>query len=147
MKNDKLGGSFHRWQSLTIAQLTHTVNLIFGLSVAALAFQVTTLISDRFNPVSWQKCVFSTSLIALLFSAALGIWCVVNRLRDFRVTTKIARVREQNADNSQLDSDRALSEKLGKRTWRIFWWQIGTFGVGILLLVLGIAGSVSEKLL
>lgn len=41
----------------------------------------------------------------------------------------------------------ALYDKLVKKTWVIFWWQIGTFGVGISLLVLGIAASVSEKLL
>jgi hypothetical protein len=140
-------GSFIRWQSTTIAQLTYAVNLVLGFSVAALAFQVTTLLNEKFNPVSWQKCAFSISLLALLASAGLGIWCVVNRLRDFRATTKVARMREQKKTEEEMEPHRSLYEKLGKRTWLIFWWQIGTFGVGMLLLVLGIAGSVSEKLL
>ncbi len=147
MATDSPKGSFVRWQSTTIAQLSYAVNLVLGFSVAALAFQVTTLLNEKFNPVSWQKCAFSISLLALLASAGLGIWCVINRLRDFRATTKVARMREQKKSDAEMEPHRVLSEKLGKRTWGIFWWQIGTFGVGVLLLVLGIAGSVSEKLL
>jgi uncharacterized membrane protein YbhN (UPF0104 family) len=140
-------GSFIRWQSITIAQLTYAVNLVLGLAVAALAFQVTTLLNEKFNPESWQKCAFSISLLALLASVGLGIWCVINRLRDFRATTKVARMREQKNSDAEMGPHRVLYEELGKKTWGIFWWQIGTFGVGVLLLVLGIAGSVSQKLL
>lgn len=147
MATDDPKGSFIRWQSTTIAQLTYAVNLVLGFSVAALAFQVTTLLNEKFNPVSWQKCAFSISLLALLASAGLGIWCVINRLRDFRATTKVARMREQKKTDEEMEPYRSLYERLGKRTWVIFWWQIGAFGVGMLLLVLGIAGSVSEKLL
>ncbi|WP_156820431.1 hypothetical protein [Thioalkalivibrio thiocyanodenitrificans] len=147
MATDSPKGSFVRWQSTTIAQLTYAVNLVLGFSVAALAFQVTTLLNKEFNPVSWQKCAFSISLLALMVSVGLGIWCVVNRLRDFRATAKVARMREQKKSDEEMGPLRVLSEKLGNKTWSIFWWQIGTFGVGVLLLVLGIAGSVSQKLL
>ena len=37
-------------------------------------------------------------------------------------------------------------KKIGENTWRLFWWQIGTFAAGVLLFVLGVAVSVSEKL-
>ena len=140
-------GSFIRWQSVTIAQLAYAVNLVLGFSVAALAFQVTTLLNEKFNPVSWQKCAFSLSLLALLASAGLGIWCVINRLRSFRATTKVARMREQGKSETEMEPYRVLYRKLDKKTWWLFWCQIGTFGVGMLLLVFGIAGSVSEKLL
>jgi len=145
-ENDPNGSSI-RWQSTTIAQLTYAVNLVLGFSIAALAFQVTTLLNEKFNPASWQKCAFLLSLLALLASAGLGIWCVINRLRDFRATTKVARMREDGKSETEMEPYRALYKKLGKETWWLFWWQIGTFGVGILLLVFGIAGSVSEKLL
>lgn len=147
MSKDGPKGSYIRWQSTTIAQLSYAVNLILGFSVAALAFQVTTLLNEKFTPVSWQKCSFTISLLALSASTGLGIWCVINRLRDFRATTKVASMREQGRNDEQIEPHRSLYEKLGNRTWVIFWWQIGTFGVGMLLLVLGIAGSVSEKLL
>ncbi len=140
-------GSFVRWQSIAIAQITYAVHVILGLSVAALAFQITILLNNQFAPVSWQKCAFSVSLLALLVSAALGIWCVINRLRDFRATAKVARMREEGKPNAEMDPLRALYKKLGERTWGIFWWQIGTFAAGILLMVFAISGSVSGKLL
>lgn len=143
---DSPKGSFVRWQSTTIAQLTYAVNLVLGFSVAALAFQISILLSKEFNPVSWQKFVFFISLLALMVSVGFGIWCVINRLLDFRTTAIVALMRERKKAEAELEPHRVLSEKLGKRTWGIFYWQIGTFGVGVALLTLGIAGSVSEKL-
>jgi hypothetical protein len=139
-------GSFVRWQSLTIAQLTYAINLILGLSVAALGFQITLLINERFNPVSWQKCVFFLSLLILLLSVGFGIWCVINRLRDFRVTTKVARMCEQGKSEEEMQPYRVLYKRLERGTWVLFWCQVTTFGLGIFLLVLGVIGSVSEKL-
>ena len=86
MTNNDPKGSFIRWQSITIAQLTYAVNLILGFSVAALAFQVATLLNENFKPVSWQKYTFLLSLVILLASVGFGLWCVINRLRDFRAT-------------------------------------------------------------
>lgn len=97
MNKEEPRGSFIRWQSITIAQLAYAVNLTLGFSVATLAFQVTLLLDEKFSPVSWQKCGFSISIILLLASVALGIWCVINRLKDFRATTKVARKREKGA--------------------------------------------------
>lgn len=140
-------GSFIRWQSITIAQLTYAVHLILSFSVAGVAFQVAVLLDNDFTPVSWHKCAFLASLLALLASAALGVWCVINRLHDFRVTTKVARMREQNTANCEMEFYRVLSEKLGRTTWRIFFWEIGMFCAGIVLLILGISGPLSAKLL
>ncbi len=147
MKNDGPKGSFIRWQSITIAQLTYAVNLVLTFSVAVLGFQVTTLLNEKFVPVSWQKCAFSLSLFLLVVSVGLGIWCVVNRLRDFRATTKVARMREDKKTDEEMQPYRDLYTRLGKETWALFFWQIGTFGVGTLLLVLGITASLSEKLI
>lgn len=58
MATDSPKGSFIRWQSISIAQLAYAVNLFLGLSVAALAFQVSILLSEKFNPVSWQNAHF-----------------------------------------------------------------------------------------
>lgn len=139
--------SFIRWQAVTIEQFTYAVNLVLGLSTAALAFQVSTLLNQGFNPVSWHKCVFLLSLIALLASSGLGIWCVINRLRSFRATARVARMREQGKSEIEMEPERTLYRKLDEKTWWLFWWQIGMFGVGIFLLVFGIASSVSQKLL
>lgn len=109
-------GSFIRWQSVTIAELTYAVNLVLSFSVAAIAFQVETLLNTEFNPIFWQKWLFLLSLLALLASSGLGIWCVINRLRSFRATTEVARMREQGKSETEMAPCRALYRKLDKKT-------------------------------
>lgn len=146
-ENSGNNDSFIRWQAITIGQLSYAINLILGFSVAALGFGVSLLLNENFSPVSWQKCIFGSSLLMLIGSISFGVWCTINRLRDFRATTKIAKIRENGNAEQELQILRQLSEKLGKKTWGIFWWQIGAFTAGILLMVAGVAFSVSEKLL
>lgn len=147
MAEENESGSFVRWQGITLTQLGYAVNLILGLAVAALGFLVSLLLKVDFIPVSWQKCAFFLALVSLLASVGFGMWVVVNRLRDFRVTKDIARRREKNKKDKKLPTLRDFSERLGKRTWWLFWWQIGTFGVGVLVLVVGVAASIKDKLL
>ncbi|MEW5880789.1 MAG: hypothetical protein AB1761_10150 [Pseudomonadota bacterium] len=147
MSRDGPKGSFVRWQSITIAQLTYAVNLVLGFAVAALGFQVALLLNESFHPLGWQKCAFSLSMLLLLSSIGFGIWCVINRLRDFRATTKVARMREGGRSEAEMQPYRDLYTKLGNRAWALFWWQIGTFGVGILMTALALWGSISQKLL
>ena len=138
--------AFVRWQGITISQLGQAINLILGFAVATLGFGVTLLLNKEFVPVSWQKCVFLVALISLLVSVGLGIWCIVNRLRDARSTAQVARKRQKNGEDSEIQFLRELSDRLGKKTWLIFWWQIGTFGIGVLLVVVGVTGTISNKI-
>jgi hypothetical protein len=154
MPKDDPKGSFIRWQSITIGQLTYAINLILSFSVATLAFQVILLLSDKFNPTSWQKCAFFVSLALLAASFAFGVWVVINRLRDFRITMKAAREREKlerkGAREEEIEKEiepyRVLYRKLGERTWCLFWWQVGTFSAGVFFTVLSVLASVSHKL-
>ena len=155
MPKDDPKGSFIRWQSITIGQLTYAINLILGFSVATLGFQVTLLLSNEFNPVSWQKRSFSLSLVLLAAALVFGVWVVINRLRDFRATMKVAREREKLERRGLGDEDiekviepyRVLYRKLGERTWCLFWWQVGTFSSGVFFAVLSVLASASQKLL
>ena len=147
MPIDDPKGSFIRWQSITIGQLTYAINLILVFSVTTLGFQVTLLLNEKFMPFSWQKCVFFLSLILLLVSVTLGILVVINRLRDFRATTKAARKREERACEEEIEPYRVLYRKLGEKTWCLFWWQVGTFSFGALCTVLSVLASASHKLL
>ncbi|MDD2721126.1 MAG: hypothetical protein PHH47_07460 [Gallionella sp.] len=148
-------GSFVRWQGITIGQLSYAINLILGFSVAALGFQLSLLQSSNFVPSSWGKCVFSISLISLFSSTAFGISVVINRLRDFRLTMRVARKRESLIEekkseeeiNFELLPNRTKSRKLGNTTWVLFWWQLGTFGIGIFCATLATLATFGKKLL
>jgi hypothetical protein len=132
-------GSFVRWQAITIAQLTTALNVVLGLAGATLAFGANLLVRDSFALTGWPRWLFLGSLTLLLVSVGLGSWCTVNRLRDFRATARAARKRETGAPEAEITPLRDLYLRLGGRTWAIFWWQLGTFFGGAVLMVAGLA--------
>jgi hypothetical protein len=135
-----------RWQGRTIEQFGYAINLILGLAIAAIGFELSLVLSEKFSGSGWQNCVFGSSILALALSAGVGLLGVVNRLRDFRATTATARKREDGASDLELQSLRILTKQLGERTWLLFWWQVSAFGVGVLLLVVAVAGRVARVL-
>ena len=48
----------------------------------------------------------------------------------------------QSEIDARLEDRREANQKRGDRTWALFYWQIGTFGVGVLFLVAAVAWSV-----
>ena len=78
-----------------------------------------------------------------MFSIVAGVWCVINRLRDFRMTKEIPRKEKELWIDGVPDRDiessvlplRSATCKLGKFTWMLLWWQIGLFAAGALLLI------------
>ncbi|MBI2287144.1 MAG: hypothetical protein HYU79_06885 [Nitrosomonadales bacterium] len=148
-------GSFVRWQAITIGQLSYAINLILGLSVAALGFQLSLLQDSNFSLSSWGKCAFLISLVSLFFSSTFGVWVVINRLRDFRLTMRTARKREAMLEDKKTKEEidcvlgpyRIESKKLGDATWMLFWWQIGSFSAGIFFSTLAILVIFGQKLL
>ena len=141
-KEKKSHESFIRWQGRTIEQFGYALNLILGLSTAALGYEISFLLNNEFDMDCWQIVSSLISLLFLFLSIGLGLFCVVNRLRDFRATTETAYKREDGASKLDLLPLRAITQTLGKRTWLLFWGQTCTFGIGILLLILAVVGSI-----
>jgi hypothetical protein len=138
--------SFSRWQTRTIEQFGYALNLILTLSVAALGFELALLLDVEVARLAWQKYLLVLSTLSLTLSVAAGLWCIINRLRDFRATARTARRRQEGASEAELQPLRVLTRSLGQRTWLLFWWQISAFGVGILLLVIALAGTLAGTL-
>lgn len=119
--------SFIRWQEVTRNHFSSVANLILALATGFLAFQSTQLLELKLSSAS--AFGFATiSLIFLAASVAFALWCSVNRLRDFRLTTQIARRREKG--ETELQDLREESKSLGKFTWGLFWFQVALFGLG-----------------
>lgn len=138
--------SSNRWQGRTIQQFGYASNLILGLSVAAVGFELSLVLNRVFEISGWQSCFFAMSLVALVLSIGFGLFGVINRLRDFRATTKTARKYEDGATDLELQPLRILTDSLGRTTWLLFWWQIATFGFGIFLFVLAVGTAVARVL-
>lgn len=119
--------SFVRWQSITRDYFSSVSNLVLGLSTGILAFLVSGLIDAQ--PASSCLLFIATSaMVFLAISISLAVWCAINRLRDFRATTQIARSRWK--DEPVSSSDRQETKALGNLSWRLFWWQLVLFGLG-----------------
>ena len=143
-------GSHIRWQERAIDHLTFTVSLIITLTTGAIAFGISLLTNKDFNPLLWaslwSRIFFGLTILTLLTSIGIGIGCVINRLTDFRITRRIASLRDKGALTRLLKSARLKCKKLGGRTWRLFYWQIGLFAFGVLLFMISIIVIYESKL-
>lgn len=148
-------GSFVRWQNTSIQQLGFSINLILALATGSLGFALSLLKDSDFRPYCWGKGLFAGSLLLLIVSIGLGIWCTINRSCDFRLTAAIARDREKwqqegkskNEIDGGLSARRAKAERLDARTWCLFYGQVAGFSLAILLLIVAVAMVYRTKLL
>ena len=133
-----------RWQGRTIEQFGYSLNLVLGLSIAGIGYETTLILNKEIERAGWQNCLLAISLLSLVVSVGAALWCIVTRLRNFRLTAQIARNREDGASVLELQPDRTKSTDLGNFTWTLFWWQIGSFSVGVIVLILVVAGSIKD---
>lgn len=137
---------FVRWQQLTTGQLSFTNNLFLGLNLGFLGFLVTQS-GLTFSCTCWAFTIQVLSLLGLGVSFVTGVFLVINRLKDFRKTTKLVKNRKKKfeIDNKLKDMDnidsvkytianlKTETDKLGRITWILLNWQIWTFMIGTIL--------------
>jgi len=129
-------GKFTRWQSITITQLGYAINLVLSFATASLGFSLSLARDSRNLTSCWGRHLLLIAIAIFMFSIGLGLWCVINRLRDFRKTKDIARDVEQGKlTPAEHERRNAETQRLGESTWLMFWWQIGLFAIGLLSLV------------
>jgi hypothetical protein len=136
-------GTFTRWHSVAVTNLTWANNLILAVGVLAAGFLITLLLNLELDPADrWQVIavlLFLTALLLVSLSIAVGIWLIVNRLRELRARMHLARTSEAGSDNREVERYRGLANRLGGRNWRLLWWQSTAFGLGVLIAVAGTA--------
>jgi hypothetical protein len=79
---------------------------------------------------------FWVPVVGFAVSVALGVWCAINRLHDFRETARIARDKIE-PEEQQAARERTIA--LGKATWRLLYCQIAFFGFGAVWAILALA--------
>ena len=113
---------YARWQNHRVTQLSFSINLFLGFSVASLAFVINLLLNKaKDNEV--LECV----LIIWAVSAAAGCIATVSRLLDFKFTA--AKIRSPNTCN------KFLAKHLGKLTWAMFWFQVVLYPSGAFIFI------------
>lgn len=137
---------FIRWQGRSLEYLSYAINLFLGLSIAAIGFEMSLLKDVDFILEGWLRCFFTISLASLVTASGLGVACVLNRVKDYRDTTSIARKKSKEEYDEELDELREIVGVIGSRTRTLFHWQAGLFSVGVFLLVLVMVAFHSDKL-
>jgi len=145
-KSDKNRKSFQRWSDHRINQLTAATSLIFAISSAALGYMLS-VFSDEEIPIdklaTWR---FALAVVAFFISFACGVMLVFNRLKAFRQTCEIIKLRDKGDDYGRLEKLRDNNHASDLWTWRLFKIQVGSFGFGGFLFILYTFGSRWERL-
>ena len=134
--------AIQRWQKITIDQMTFVTNLILVVSLAVLGFTINQLSISIFVLNRITKVIFGLGNLSIIASICLSIYLAVNRLNDFRLTTK--KLRHANKSSIELNK---ITGKLGNLTWSILNWQIGTFIIGLILLIISFGIIYHNKLI
>ena len=121
---------FLRWQARTIEQLGYANNLLVALGSGGLAFSANLLLGNRLALGVSAFGLLLSAAAFLLVSVLCGLLCVFSRLSDFRVTARIARGKEKGLSKDELSELRSQADSFGKSTWRWFWREVVSFGLG-----------------
>ena len=126
--------SFIRWQERSIQQLGFVNNLLIGLSTAIFIFQIKVSFDQTISLPNTIFCLFFISIIFIFLSITFGCITAWIRLKDFHLTSKIARKREKNKRDS-INTLRERSKSLGSATWTLLTIQAIFFIFGQILLM------------
>ena len=108
---------------------------MLGLSGGALAFSAS-LISDKDLFIGyWQSFAFHGVALSQTFSIGAAVLLAVNRVRDYGITTRIARV-NRSEDRASLPALRALQGAFGARRRLLYYWQSALFLIGAISFIL-----------
>lgn len=127
-----------RYEDARREHLSGALNLVFGLSAAALGFCVTN-ITNRDAAFSTPGSYYLlASTIAFLITVGLCMLTMWTRLRDFRETARKLRKELRGASDEELKAQRIQIDRLGIRTWFLFRAQLIIFFLGIVLLTVAL---------
>lgn len=132
-KKKRLKDRFAKWRLLSIDELGKVVNLLIGLSVATLGYQINFLVDESYS-YRGQKFLFILALVLIFGAIVLGLITSFNRLLDFRWTSLLLKMKMNEESDDEIKNFKSRIDKAGERTWYLFSFQIATFGLGILIL-------------
>jgi hypothetical protein len=119
-----------RWDEIRRAQLGGAIAIVFGFTSASLAFCVSLLKEDSVTFGGARTVFFLIAVGFFTVSLLGGVTVTVTRLQDARLTANIVGKRNDPAANAEVESLRCCARCLSRWTWRLFYFQLGTFSVG-----------------
>lgn len=130
-----------RWQGIALTQLGYSINLILTFSLAVIGFGVSLWSNEWKHHICF--CFYSVALISLFLSIIFGLGCTITRLYDFRKTREINKLKRRvvysPTTSAKIGELRKCTKELGKWTWDLFRFQLGSFFLGFISLAISIA--------
>jgi hypothetical protein len=136
--------SYLRWQKTALEQLGYVINLFFTVAGAVLAFAVKTMMESPAPLPASAHCLFHASLLFLGTSIVSSLIANTTRAMDFRYTRRAAYSRWKKRPDHDALRDKAHS--CGEWTWRLFYCQTFTLGMGALFLCVSIWSGYGHKI-
>jgi hypothetical protein len=137
---------YNRWQGFRITQLSLCISLFLTFSVATLGFSINLLVQKFEITNCLAKASFLFSVIFGLLSVSCGTVACLTRLWDFRKTAAVVRHRADVNKKAEVELWREEYRRLGRWTWRAFYWQLGLFGAQVFGLVVSLGITYWHKL-
>lgn len=152
LKNEKVV----RWDQYRINQFSFTNNLLITLNLGFLGF-LTSQSSFEFNSNCCLLAIQFLAIIVLMISFLTGMLTALNRLKDFRLTSRLTKLKKKKFEHehsvrtysnieeikSDIQALKAITKELGPKTWILLNWQIWSFFIGS---ILGIALLIIVKM-
>lgn len=129
-----------RWQGYARESRTAVSSHFLAYAAAILALKTSILLDKDIQIIEWP-CTFVISGLLALCSLTLGSIVVLIRLRDARLSARVARYRYENKPQQERDKLRAVTECLGWWTNRLLPLQVISFSSAALLFCIWVIGT------
>jgi hypothetical protein len=133
-----------RWQGYSREQRSTVNSLFLTFAGALLGLQSSILLAESVKRVSWAG-IFVASGGLVLISLTAGCSVVLVRLRDARLTARIARFRVEKQGQVAIDNLKRSVKKLGKWTNRLITFQVLGFALAAAAFVIWLLFSFGAK--
>jgi hypothetical protein len=134
-----------RWQDIAREQRSSVNSLFLTYAAGLLAFQASILL-DGANSKIDRPCIFEIAGGAAALSLMVGCAVVLVRLRNFRLTARLARCRFKREEQSKIEELRKSSGRLDDATNVLIPIQVCVFGVSAFAFVAWLLMTNSGKL-
>jgi hypothetical protein len=142
----RLQERFIRWQENLRQSLGSHVTLIVAFASGGLGFVGSILNADHAQFSGCTRWFILGAGLLFLVSLFLALFISCNRLEDVRATLAILRHRRDKSPDEIIAELQRRTDKLGKRTWKLVYWQLGVFTVGAALFSAGIFFAFEHRL-
>lgn len=129
-----------RWQQNALERRTSANSHFLTYAAAILALQTAVIIDKDTIVIGWPITFIVGGAFAIV-SLVLGSLVVLIRLRDARLTARIARYRVSKRTPGEIQDLREITTCLGKATNVIIPFQVVSFSVSAILFCIWVVGS------